>query len=89
MGAGIAQVAAAAKYKVALVDVNDAALAKGHKMIASSLARVAKKKHAGDEAAAAAYVDSILSRISTTTNAQAAAADSDLVVEAVVENLGE
>merc|ERR1711973_427023 len=44
MGTGIAQVAAQAQQKVALVDINQDILNKAEKRISESLKRVAKKK---------------------------------------------
>ncbi|MDT0441311.1 3-hydroxyacyl-CoA dehydrogenase family protein [Streptomyces johnsoniae] len=81
MGSGIAQVAAAAGWDVTLRDVTDAALARARSGIETSLARfVAKDKVSEDEARAA------LARIATTTDLDAAA-DADIVVEAVFERL--
>jgi len=81
MGAGIAQVSAQAGYEVILRDVTDEALARGRDGIAASYEKfVAKGKLAADEAAAA------LDRITTTTDLDAAA-EADLVVEAVFEKI--
>ncbi len=81
MGAGIAQVSAQAGYEVVLRDVTEQALARGRDAIAASYGRfVAKGKLAADDAEAA------LARITTTTDLDAAA-DADLVVEAVFEKI--
>jgi 3-hydroxybutyryl-CoA dehydrogenase len=81
MGAGIAQVAAAAGHEVVLRDVTNEALDRGLEGIKRSLDRfVAKEAITADDAAGA------LSRISTTTDLDAAA-DADVVVEAVFEQL--
>jgi len=81
MGAGIAQVSAQAGYEVILRDVTDAALTRGVDGIRASYDKfVAKGKMAADDAEAA------LARISTTTDLEAAA-DADLVVEAVFEKI--
>jgi 3-hydroxyacyl-CoA dehydrogenase len=87
MGAGIVQVAAQSKVNVTMVDVTQEALDKGKGIISASLKRVAKKKFDGDEAAQKAFVDEIFTRISTSTDANASVASTDLVVEAIVENL--
>lgn len=50
MGSGIAQVSAAANLNVNLVDTNQEALEKAKQSIQQSVARVAKKKHADDQA---------------------------------------
>ena len=81
MGAGIAQVAAAAGHEVVLRDVTQEALERGVAGVKTSLGRfVAKDRLTAAEAEAA------LGRISTTTDL-AAAADADVVVEAVFEQL--
>ncbi len=81
MGSGIAQVAAAAGWDVILRDVTDAALARARSGIEFSLGKfVAKEKLTQDEATAT------LARIATTTDLDAAA-DADLVVEAVFERV--
>ena len=81
MGNGIAQTFAAAGSKVVLVDVNEAALAKGLATIEKSLARFVSK-----EKLTQADADAIRGRI-TGASSLSAAAKSNLVVEAVVERL--
>lgn len=81
MGSGIAQVAAVAGLDVVLRDVTDDAAERGLGVIRTSLDRfVAKDKLSADEAEVA------LARITTTTDL-GAAADADIVVEAVFEQL--
>ncbi|MGW1195993.1 3-hydroxyacyl-CoA dehydrogenase family protein [Streptomyces sp. NPDC002536] len=81
MGSGIAQVSAQAGWDVVLRDVTDAALQRGTDGIRASLDRfVAKEKL---EAAAA---EQALARITPTTDLDAAA-DADIVVEAVFEDV--
>lgn len=87
MGAGIVQVAAQANFKVTMVDVSPDALAKGQKIIQSSLARIAKKKFETDPSQGAAFVSKVLGNISTSTDPLQAAKSSDLVIEAIVEKL--
>lgn len=87
MGSGIAQVAAQAGQNVHLVDVDAKAVAKAQDRIRDSLQRVAKKKFQEDTAKGAEFVNKALSLISTGTDSAEAAAKSDLVVEAIVENL--
>ena len=81
MGAGIAQVAAAAGYDVVLRDVTPEALERGMGSIRSSYAKFVEKGRleAGD-------ADAALGRITTTTELEAAAS-ADLVVEAVFEKI--
>jgi 3-hydroxybutyryl-CoA dehydrogenase len=81
MGSGIAQVAAQAGYEVVLRDVTDAALERGTDGIRASYGKfVAKGKLDAADAEAA------LARITTTTDLEAAA-DADIVVEAVFERI--
>ncbi|KAJ2007023.1 hypothetical protein H4R26_001022 [Coemansia thaxteri] len=87
MGSGIAQVAAAHKHEVTLVDVNSEALKRGQAYMVKSLKRVAKKKHSDDEAAQSRFVDEIMGRVTVSTQLQDAVGRADLVVEAVVEKL--
>jgi len=87
MGSGIAQVAAASNFLVTIVDVNDSVLEKGKSAIQKSLARVAKKQFENDPAAADKLVNDVVNRISTSTNGEKTVASTDLVIEAIVENL--
>ena len=81
MGSGIAQVAAAAGYDVTLRDVSQAALDRATRGIEASYAKfVDKGRMAADDR------DASLARITTTTELDAAA-DADIVVEAVFESL--
>jgi len=81
MGGGIAQVAAVAGYDVVLRDVTPEALERGLGTIRASYAKFVERGRLEAGAAEAA-----LSRIATTTDL-GAAADADLVVEAVFETL--
>jgi len=88
MGSGIAQVSASAKLNVVLVDQNEDILKKAHQAIDKSLKRVAKKKFAEDEAAQKAFVGDVLKNIRLVPNVKEAVKDADLVIEAIVENIG-
>lgn len=80
MGSGIAQVCAAAGFRVTLLDVSTEAVSKGVETVSRNLERlvVKEKLAAGDKA-------TILERVSpTTSNGDLAA--SDLVIEAATEN---
>lgn len=81
MGSGIAQVAARAGWQVTLRDLDDAATRRGLSGIRASLEKFAAKGtiEAGD-------VETTLARITPTTELEAAA-DADIVVEAVYERL--
>uniref|UniRef100_A0A9J8CA91 3-hydroxyacyl-CoA dehydrogenase n=1 Tax=Cyprinus carpio carpio TaxID=630221 RepID=A0A9J8CA91_CYPCA len=87
MGAGIAQVAASTGHSVVLVDTSEDILKKSAKGIESSLKRVAKKKFAEKPEDGEAFIQKILKNISTSTDAASVVQGTDLVVEAIVENL--
>jgi 3-hydroxybutyryl-CoA dehydrogenase len=81
MGSGIAQVSATAGYEVVLHDLRNEQLDKAMADIESSLQRLVKKEKLTDEDAGAS-----LARIRTDTSIDALGG-SDVVVEAVFENL--
>ncbi|HEY3009976.1 MAG TPA: 3-hydroxyacyl-CoA dehydrogenase family protein [Micromonosporaceae bacterium] len=81
MGSGIAQVAAQAGWQVTVRDLDDAAVRRGLSGIRSSLEKFAAKGTITPEA-----VDGALEKITPTTDLDAAA-DADIVVEAVFERL--
>ncbi|MCT2592436.1 3-hydroxyacyl-CoA dehydrogenase family protein [Streptomyces sp. N2-109] len=81
MGSGIAQVSAQAGWEVVLRDVTDEALSRGTDGIKASFAKFVGKGKLDAEAA-----DAALARITTTTDLEAAA-DADVVVEAVFEKI--
>jgi len=87
MGAGVAQVAAQAGNKVHLVDIDQQAVDGAKKRIMQSVQRVANKKFKDNSEAAEQFVAATVSQLSTSTDSCAAAAQSDLVIEAIVENL--
>ena len=80
MGNGIAQVCAGAGLRVTMVDISDAAVARGLAAVGSSLDRLVKK-----EKMTAADKDAVLSRIAGTTD-KAKLSACDLVIEAATEN---
>ncbi|KAJ1723925.1 hypothetical protein LPJ53_001780 [Coemansia erecta] len=88
MGAGIAQVSATFEHGVTLIDVNAEALERGQKYMAKSLARVAKKKFPAEPNVASDWVEAVLGRVRPTTSLSEGVRSADLVVEAVVENIG-
>ena len=81
MGSGIAQVSAQAGWDVVLRDVTDEALTRGTDGIKRSY-----DKFVGKGKLEAADAEAALARITTTTDLDAAA-DADVVVEAVFENI--
>lgn len=82
MGSGIAQVAASNNRDVLLIDISDAALDRGIKIIEKSLGRFIKKETISHK-----EYDSVLNRITTTTKFEDLG-DVDLVIEAVFEDMG-
>jgi len=87
MGSGIAQVAAMAGQQVSVADVSSDRLEASRTTITTGLARLAKRKHKEDPAAASAWVEEVASRVRWVGTAEEAVADADLVVEAVLEDL--
>ncbi|HEX4485710.1 MAG TPA: 3-hydroxyacyl-CoA dehydrogenase family protein [Terriglobales bacterium] len=82
MGSGIAQVAATAGFDVTILEVEQKFLDKGFTGIERSLAKFAEKGALKETPAA------VRSRLKGTTNNQDLT-DCDIVIEAVIENLGE
>jgi 3-hydroxybutyryl-CoA dehydrogenase len=80
MGNGIAQVCAAAGLPVTMVDISDAAVARGLATVAGSLDRLVKK-----DKLTTADREATLSRITGTTD-RGQLANCDLVIEAATEN---
>ena len=81
MGSGIAQVSAQAGWQVTMRDIDDSSLQRGVSAIRDSLGRFAAKgKISSDD------VEATLGRITTTTDLDAAA-DADVVVEAIFERV--
>jgi 3-hydroxybutyryl-CoA dehydrogenase len=82
MGNGIAHTAAASGFDVTLIDVAEEIVQRGMSTITTNLQRgVDKGRMSADEKAA------VLRRIRPTTDIQAIA-DADIVIEAIIENLG-
>uniref|UniRef100_A0A673ZWW9 Hydroxyacyl-coenzyme A dehydrogenase, mitochondrial n=1 Tax=Salmo trutta TaxID=8032 RepID=A0A673ZWW9_SALTR len=87
MGAGIAQVAATTGHSVVLVDTNEEILKKSAKGIEGSLKRVVKKKFADKPDAGAEFIAKVMANVSISTDAASVVGSTDLVLEAIVENL--
>jgi 3-hydroxybutyryl-CoA dehydrogenase len=82
MGAGIAYVAAVGGFDVRLYDINDDAIAAGVARVQADLdGAVARNRLSADDSGAAR------DRVTTATDVRGAVTGSDLVVEAVVENM--
>jgi 3-hydroxybutyryl-CoA dehydrogenase len=80
MGSGIAQACAVAGLSVVMIDIDEAAVARGRNAVASSLDRLVKK-----EKLAAAEKDAALARIQGSTE-YAALRGCDFIIEAASEN---
>jgi len=90
MGHGIAQISAQSGYEVVAVETNQAALDLGQKRIEGSLEKIyskmaAKGKLTEDDANA--KKDEALSKLTYSTEVEALA-DCDLVIEAIIEDVG-
>ena len=83
MGHGIAELAAIAGYKVSVVDISDEILKNALSKIQWSLSKLHEKGQIKEN------VETILSRISLTTNLIEAVKDADFVIEAIIEKLNE
>lgn len=82
MGHGISQIFARKGYPVTLMDLNQDLLSGAIKNIHSNLSVMAD-----NNIGTHSEIDSVVSKIKTTTNMAEAAADTDFVIEAVSENL--
>lgn len=70
-----------------LVDIDAVAVEKAQKRIANSVQRVAKKKYGDEGDKAGKFISDTLGRIIISVDAATAVGSTDLVVEAIVENL--
>jgi len=70
-----------------MADVSEAALDNGRSIITKSLTRIARKAHPDSEADQKALIAKVFDNVETTTSGEEAVRDTDLVVEAIVENL--
>ncbi len=84
MGHGIAQVAAVAGYEVDLVDVAEDSLRLGVERIRANLRKAVER---ADVQLNQAEADAALARIRTSTDLDERVADSDVIIEAVPEDL--
>ncbi|XP_031627202.1 hydroxyacyl-coenzyme A dehydrogenase, mitochondrial-like [Contarinia nasturtii] len=87
MGSGIAQVAATAGYDVTIVEVNNQLVEQAQNSIKNSLGRVAKKQFKDDTNEQTKFVSNVLNRINGSSDLQGVVKGTDLVIEAIVENI--
>ena len=83
MGHGIAEVAALAGYHVVLRDIDDDLVTDGYEQIEWSLGKLAERDRIGETAAEAA-----LERVQPVVDLAEAVGEADVVVEAIVEDMG-
>lgn len=82
MGSQIGLVAALAGYRTTIVDVSEEALTKAEQQLRSRMERDVEKGRRTQE-----DVDAAFARLAFTTDQAAAVADTDIVIEAAVENI--
>lgn len=82
MGHGIAQVSAQAGYEVALVDVSEEFIKRGLSHIEANLKKGVERGKLSED-----QMRDALSRINATTGRDKAAAEADLIIEAIIERL--
>lgn len=87
MGSGIALVSAATGHEVTLVDVNQQVLDKSRSEMERNSSRMARKFYKEDPQAASALVAETLARVKYSANLEEAVKSTDLVIEAIVENM--
>ncbi|CEF70024.1 Hydroxyacyl-coenzyme A dehydrogenase, mitochondrial [Strongyloides ratti] len=87
MGSGIGQVSAQAKYNVTIVDKNEASLNNSKIVISKSIERISKKKFNDNDHEKEIFKNDILDHIKFTTNLTYAVSDTDLIIEAIAEDI--
>merc|ERR1712226_115815 len=87
MGPQIAQAAATHGCKVTMVDINEKVLKKSHKEIHKITKKIAKRKFKGDRSSGIKYMHEIMDKVFTDTSILNSIHESDLVIEAITENL--
>lgn len=70
-----------------MTDTSDAAIANGRKIMEKSLARIARKAFPESESEQRSMIDTTLASLATTTDPAKALEGTDLVIEAIVENM--
>lgn len=87
MGSGIAQVAAQTGHDVTIVEVNEDALKKTQKGIQGSLQRIVKKSFKDKPEDGEKFIQETMKKINMSLDVKDAVKNTDLVVEAIVENI--
>ncbi|XP_050080825.1 hydroxyacyl-coenzyme A dehydrogenase, mitochondrial-like [Anopheles maculipalpis] len=87
MGSGIAMITAANGYHVTVVDVNDDAIGRTRQQLEKDLRRMAQHVSKGNEQAENKFYTEATARTKYSTNLKDVVPTTDLVIEAIVENL--
>uniref|UniRef100_A0A182P1F2 3-hydroxyacyl-CoA dehydrogenase n=1 Tax=Anopheles epiroticus TaxID=199890 RepID=A0A182P1F2_9DIPT len=87
MGSGIAMITAANGYRVTVVEVSEDALGRAKRQVEKDLHRMAQHVSKGNEQAETKFYTETTARLAYSTNLKQVAAGTDLVIEAIVENL--
>jgi len=87
MGAQIAMAVASHDMKVCMIDVDDSVLKQSVKQIKQTTDRIVKKKYKNDKIAGEEFTHDVMSRVFTDVSLASAVADTDLVIEAITENI--
>ncbi|CAF3671788.1 unnamed protein product [Rotaria sordida] len=87
LGRTIKTVAAETNHQVIIVDQKQEFLDKSLNIIQTSLKRIIKKKFEQDQQGGEKYFNDVKNRIKTTTNINDAVQSTDIVIEAIIENL--
>uniref|UniRef100_A0A0K0F0R6 3-hydroxyacyl-CoA dehydrogenase n=1 Tax=Strongyloides venezuelensis TaxID=75913 RepID=A0A0K0F0R6_STRVS len=89
MGSGIGQVSAQGKYNVIITDKNEASLHNSKIVISKSIDKVAKKKFVDNLRDREIFKNEVLDRIKFTTNLKYALCGTDMVIEAITEDIND
>uniref|UniRef100_A0A4Y0BE65 3-hydroxyacyl-CoA dehydrogenase n=1 Tax=Anopheles funestus TaxID=62324 RepID=A0A4Y0BE65_ANOFN len=87
MGSGIAMITAANGYRVTVVDVNEDAVGRAKRQVEKDMRRMAQHVSKGNEQAENKFYTDAAARMAYSVNLKEVVAATDLVIEAIVENL--
>uniref|UniRef100_A0A182SBU1 3-hydroxyacyl-CoA dehydrogenase NAD binding domain-containing protein n=1 Tax=Anopheles maculatus TaxID=74869 RepID=A0A182SBU1_9DIPT len=87
MGSGIAMITAANGYRVTVVDVNEEAIGRARRQVEKDLRRMAQHVSKGNEQAENKFFTEAAARTMYSTKLKEVVTATDLVIEAIVENL--
>lgn len=80
--------AATAGYDVTIVEINNQLVEQAQNSIKNSLGRVAKKQFKDDADKQTQFVTDVFKRVNGSSDLQGVVKCTDLVIEAIVENIG-